>query len=331
MRLPLISDWYQPHLNSATSALVAVVFLCAYALLFRESEKAKRAWLLRVVSVFIGSFVVCLLTPVLLSQGWEIPTLIVDLINLMHVLLYVVLFSAFSVGLMIAFLLSASVYRKSKKFDKPAENDTENAHSERRILVLFLGANPKDTSRLRLDEEVRSIDEALRMASQRDKLEIVQHWAVRVSDLQSCLLRYSPDILHFSGHASAANGILIEDQSGNGRPVSTDALRKLFSIFKGKVRCIVLNACYSEQQARAIAQEIDCVIGNSEAIEDQAAITFAAGFYEAIGHGKDIHTAYELGCSRLQMEWPSERTTPKLIAVNVDPKDVLLVPKPKAT
>lgn len=331
MRLPLISDYYQPHLNSATSALVAVVFLCAYALLFRESEKAKRAWLLRVILVFIVSFVVCFLTPVLLSQGWEIPTLIVDLINVIHVLFYVVLFSAFSVGLMIAFLLSASVYQKSKRFDKRTEKDTENVHSQKRILVLFLGANPKDTTRLRLDEEVRSIDEALRMASQLDKFEFVQKWAVRVSDLYSCLLRYSPDILHFSGHGSAYSGILIEDQSGNGRAVSTDALRRLFSLCKGKIRCIVLNACYSEQQARAIAQEIDCVIGMSQAITDQAAISFAAGFYEAIGYGNDLQTAYDLGCSRLEMEWPDEHTTPNLIAVNVVPREVVLVPKPKAT
>lgn len=35
------------------------------------------------------------------------------------------------------------------------------------IKILFLAANPTDTDRLRLDEEVRAIDEALRESEQR--------------------------------------------------------------------------------------------------------------------------------------------------------------------
>lgn len=330
MSLPLISDYYQPQLNSATSGLVAAAFICAYALILRESEKAKRAWLLRFALVFIVSFGVCLLTPVLLSQGWNLPTLLVDLINVIHILFYVLLFCTFSVGLMIAFLLTTSTHPQSKKYEKPTDKSKDNVHSEKRVCVLFLATNPKDTSRLRLDEEIRSIDEALRMASHQDKVEIVQHCAVRVSDLQGYLLRYSPHILHFSGHGSTSGEILLEDQSGNGRIVSKDALCGLLSLLKGNIRCIVLNACYSEQQACAIAQEIDCVIGMSHTIRDQAAISFSVGFYEAIGYGKDVQTAYDLGCSRLRMDWPGEHTTPILIAVNVAPRKVVLVPESRA-
>jgi hypothetical protein len=35
--------------------------------------------------------------------------------------------------------------------------------------ILILAANPKQTSRLRLDEEVRDIKEGLRLSQQRDK------------------------------------------------------------------------------------------------------------------------------------------------------------------
>ena len=34
--------------------------------------------------------------------------------------------------------------------------------------ILFLAANPKDTSRLRQDQELRDIDEGLRRAQKRD-------------------------------------------------------------------------------------------------------------------------------------------------------------------
>lgn len=330
MRLPLISDYYQPQLNAATSGLVSAAFLCAYALVVRESENVKRAWLLRAALVFIASFGVCLLTPVLLSQGWKIPTLIVDLINAIHVLFYIVLFCTFSVGLMIAFIITTTVQLQSKRDEKRTDKATQSTRLDNRIVVLFLASNPKDTSRLRLDEEIRSIDEALRMTSQRERVEIVQHWAVRVSDLQGYLLRYTPHVLHFSGHGSASSEIVLEDQSGNSRVVSKDALCKLLSLCKGNMRCVVLNSCYSEQQARAIAQEIDCVLGMSHVIGDQAAISFAAGFYEAIGYGEDVKVAFDLACIRLQSEWPGEQTTPNLVAVNVDPTKVVLVPKSKA-
>ncbi len=138
------------------------------------------------------------------------------------------------------------------------------------IKILFLAANPKDTSQLRLDEEMRGIDQVLRQAEFRDKFDIKQHWAVRVVDLQGYLLRYKPDIVHFSGHGSASTEIILEDNYGNSQSVSSRALSQLFDVLKDNIRCVVLNACYSEQQAKAIAEHIDCVIGMSKAIGDKA-------------------------------------------------------------
>src|SRR5262249_23581093 len=151
---------------------------------------------------------------------------------------------------------------------------------------------PRDTDQLRLDQEMRAIDEALlQKAEFRDKFDIKQQWAVRVSDLQGHLLRYKPDIVHFSGHGSASGEIVLEDALGNSKSVSKRALSQLFAALKGNIRCVVLNACYTEQQAQAIAEHIDCVIGMSKAVGDSAAIHFSASFYQALGYGRDIDTA----------------------------------------
>jgi hypothetical protein len=174
------------------------------------------------------------------------------------------------------------------------------------IKILFLAANPTDTSRLRLDQEIRSIDQALRQAEFRDKFDVEQHWAVRVVDLQGYLLRHKPDIVHFSGHGTAANEIILEDNQGKSQPVSTRALGQLFSVLKDNIRCVVLNACYSERQAQAIAAHIDCVIGMSKAIGDSAAVSFAEAFYQALGYGRDVKAAFDLGC--LQIDRRAERT-----------------------
>jgi CHAT domain-containing protein len=166
----------------------------------------------------------------------------------------------------------------------------EQKKMSRTISVLFLAANPKDTPALRLDEEIRSIDVALRQAEFRDRFDIKQQWAVRVADLQGYLLRHKPDLVHFSGHGSASSQIILEDNSGNSQSVTPRALSQVFSVLKDNIRCVVLNACYSEQQAQAIAQHIDCVIGMSKAIGDVAAISFAAAFYQALGYGRKTPT-----------------------------------------
>lgn len=191
------------------------------------------------------------------------------------------------------------------------------------IKILFLAANPKDTSQLRLDEEMRGIDHALRQAEFRDKFDVKQQWAVRIIDLQGYLLRHKPDIVHFSGHGSESNEIMLEDNDGNSKPVSTRALSQLFSVLKDNIRCVVLNACYSEQQALAIAQHIDCVVGMSKAIGDAAAISFAVAFYQGLGYGRDVKTAFELGCVQIDLEGLNERDTPKLLAINANPQEIL--------
>lgn len=76
---------------------------------------------------------------------------------------------------------------------------------------------------------------------------------------------------------------------------------------------MLLNACYSEIQANAIAKHIDYVIGMKKAIDDFAAITFAIGFYQALGAGRSIEEAYKCGCTLIRLRNIPEHLTPVLI------------------
>ncbi len=104
-----------------------------------------------------------------------------------------------------------------------------------------------------------------------------------------------------------------------------DALSRLFAILRDRVRCVVLNACYSEPQAQAIAAHIDCVIGMPDAIGDAASRNFAASFYQALGYGRDVQTAFDLGCNRIDLHGLDEPSTPKLLAERSDPRQVVFV------
>lgn len=194
------------------------------------------------------------------------------------------------------------------------------------IRILYFSSNPSGTDPLRLDREYRTIDERLRAAEFRDLFDLREQAAARVGDLQTALLRYKPDIVHFSGHGSAKSEIVLEDNNGHSQTVPAEALSDLFSILHDNVRCVVLNACYSEHQAQAIAANIECVVGMSKAITDDAAINFAASFYQALGYGRDIKTAFDLGCDQINLEDLEEEDTPKILALKGDPKKLVFIP-----
>ncbi len=166
--------------------------------------------------------------------------------------------------------------------------------------ILILAANPKNTSRLRLEEEIREIDEGLRRANKREQFKLEMKLAVRQRDFYRAILDTQPQIVHFCGHGAGEDGIILEDEMGITAFVQADTLASLFKLFaKKKVECVVLNACYSEVQANAISQHINHVIGMNRAIGDKAAINFAVAFYDALAAGEDVEFAFELGCSQL--------------------------------
>ena len=178
--------------------------------------------------------------------------------------------------------------------------------------ILILTANPKNSDKLRLDEEVREIQEGLQRSRSRDQFEIISKWAVRPDDLRRALLDHEPQIVHFSGHGAGEKGLILENNAGQMKRVSGPSLARLFKLFKDKVECVLLNACYSEVQAAAIHQHVDCVIGMNQSIGDAAAIEFAVGFYDGLGAGRPYSDAFEFGVSAIDLEGISETATPQL-------------------
>jgi hypothetical protein len=178
--------------------------------------------------------------------------------------------------------------------------------------ILILSANPKNTSQLRLDEEIREIKTALKLSKNREQFEIVTESALRVNDLRRSLLDNMPHIVHFCGHGSGDNGLVLEDRLGQMQLVSSESLAGLFESFEDRVECVVLNACYSEVQAEAIFQHIDCVIGMNRSIGDVAAIEFATGFYDTLAAGESYRDAFKSGCVAINLQGIPESKTPQI-------------------
>lgn len=159
--------------------------------------------------------------------------------------------------------------------------------------ILFLSANPWTTSRILVDEEAREIFERLQEGPFRDDFELEKHVATRPIDLQRLLLMYEPHIVHFSGHGSKKEKLILGSTPGRSRTVDRDGLAGVFALYREHLRLVFLNACFTQEQARSICKNIDYSVGTGKGIGDKGGVAFAGAFYRALGFGKTIKTAFE--------------------------------------
>lgn len=158
--------------------------------------------------------------------------------------------------------------------------------------ILILAANPKDTTTLRLGEEISKIERSLRSGKHRDKFVLLPIMAAQVDDLHR-ILADDPTIIHFSGHGDR-NGFYFENESGFKVQVTGEQIAALLKEC-ANLECVILNACYSKKQAEDIIKYAPYVISISSVLADQVAIKFSQRFYSALAENISIETAYNYG------------------------------------
>jgi CHAT domain-containing protein len=192
------------------------------------------------------------------------------------------------------------------------------------IKLLVLAANPRNTHPLRLGEETRKIEERIRESNAAGRFLIRSAWAVTVDELLYQLNAFEPNVVHFVGHGGTDH-LVLETTSGSSQPLSGEALGTIFSRFRQWLQLVVLNACYSADQAETLAEQADAVIGMTDRIGDAAAIEFSAGFYRALGFGRSVEDAFSQGVAMLTVHGLPEADVPKLIhRTGVDPTKLVL-------
>lgn len=196
--------------------------------------------------------------------------------------------------------IKAALTHITGELPSEGKEDDSNTQSNQEV-ILFLSANPKGTVQLRLDEELRKIKDCLASATRRDSITLLVEPAVNMLTFTKALMQHEPSILHFSGHG-LGQGISIEDERGEEMIFPNEGLRLLFNTFKGRLHTVFLNACYSESQAEVISACDLQVIGMNDEMGDQSAIRFAQGFYQALGEGKPVSQAFQMGLVHVSTE-----------------------------
>lgn len=181
-----------------------------------------------------------------------------------------------------------------------AEAEAPPTHSYNpRLSILFVSAEPSRApsgrrlgEALNLDVEFREIQRAIEVGQFRDQIDITPVLASTAQELLDNLNRVRPRIVHFSGHGTPAQGIVLVDDDGNAFRVGPDFLATVFTTLSSSIEVVVLNACYSADQAAAIGSSIAVTIGTNSTISDKAAIGFSRAFYSAIANGLTVAQAF---------------------------------------
>ncbi|HEX8114749.1 MAG TPA: CHAT domain-containing protein [Kofleriaceae bacterium] len=165
-------------------------------------------------------------------------------------------------------------------------------------------------------------------------------------DLLAGLRKYSPSVVHFSGHGTSPTtgapvhrpgrrdietsvhghrlaGLCFQRPDGGVEVVSPGALKDTLRAVGSSVRLVVLNACYSELQAKALRAHVDCVIGTRGTIQDDAAIHFATGLYGGLAGGASIASAFKQGVAALSLKGLADRPQ-LLVRPGVDASTMVL-------
>jgi len=193
------------------------------------------------------------------------------------------------------------------------KNWFENKENKNRskTKILFLTANPTDQARLQTGKEYRIIKEKLLQSTQRDSLELLMpEFALKIDNLLTAM-NQKPAIIHFSGHGEI-NGIAITNDLNETILMPNKALQRLFKQHKETTKLIVLNACYSSEQAKTISEFGFYVVGMNTTINDNAAISFASGLYMGLGAGKKVEKAFDDAMVIMETEYPNMASTPEI-------------------
>ena len=170
---------------------------------------------------------------------------------------------------------------------------------ERPLRLLGIVSSPSDYEQLDVERERDNLERSL--SALRAQGEVELEWLERPT--LPALLRKLRDktfhAIHYIGHGaygavSGRGALVFEDDSGWAYPVSGDKLGTILHDFSS-LRLAILNACEGARTTRAdayagvagslVQHDIPAVIAMQSEISDEAAISFASGFYEALAAG----------------------------------------------
>ena len=188
--------------------------------------------------------------------------------------------------------------------------------------VLFVCSNPRSTQRLDLGDEMREILASLKG----QEVDFMLLPAAQRLDLKTTIASNDIDILHFSGHGSIEEGLILRDEDGMDAPVAGTELHELLAKTDRPIKLVVLNACNTQGTAAAIEGSVGAIVCTEKEVVDDAARTLTRVLYSQLAQGNSI----EQSCSTAQQYIREIAPEEDVYVLRGDSKDVPLFEKPEA-
>jgi NTP pyrophosphatase (non-canonical NTP hydrolase) len=167
-----------------------------------------------------------------------------------------------------------------------------------KVRILFVYASPMDSTALRVSGELRAIQRSIKLAGRGTAIEVDDLPSATIDDLRHALMERTYEIVHFAGHSNS-DSIILESTEGKSVSVALHGLADLLKEYP-EIRCVVLNAC--DSLAQFDTHLAPYTVGMEKEIDDDSAVEFSRGFYDAICRGKSVEFAVGEGnrCATLK-------------------------------
>ena len=172
---------------------------------------------------------------------------------------------------------------------------------------LILSANPLDTTRLRIDQEIRELHSIFKYSN---NYQLLLSLATKANEIDQIILESTPEILHLTVHANPAldpdgrniADFYFEDDQGKSVPINGKRLAEFLKIFPS-IKLVFINTCFSDEVAYQLSEFIPYAIGFEDSIADTICIAFAKSFYIALLSKQDIEFAYNFAITACSLKY----------------------------
>ena len=176
------------------------------------------------------------------------------------------------------------------------------------LKILYVTALPKrdlqPNSSIDNDEEFRRLRNQIKDSGQEDLVELIPAFAAQATDIARELREKRPHIVHFSTHGDRTDhSLILNDGNGGVAPLLPEQLVTLLRPVASTLRCVILNACWSEAAAMQLQalQPAPYRVGTKGTLKDATALAFAFGFYQALLGGESLRNSFTAGLTNIRI------------------------------
>ncbi len=174
---------------------------------------------------------------------------------------------------------------------------TPSASTDAPATILLCTANAAEQSRrLRLEEELRAIEDALTRSRLRERYQPRMSLAVTFAKVLHELDDHEPMFVHFSGHGDRSGDLILKGEGDDDLHVPPARVAELLAALRTRPMLVTFATCHSRALAKAASQHAAFAIGFDGRLDDDSAPLFSATLYERLAsHAEvDVQRAFKL-------------------------------------